>query len=63
MIASYWRAGLRSAQKNKPPGAFLTTYAPGGKTPAEGELFRNPDLADTYTLARWKKVATLSIVA
>ena len=26
----------------------LRTYAPGGRTPAEGELFRNPDLARTY---------------
>ncbi|HEY2341766.1 MAG TPA: gamma-glutamyltransferase [Chthoniobacteraceae bacterium] len=49
VIASYWRAGLRSALKNKPPGAFLATYTPNGKAPTEGELFRNPDLANTYT--------------
>ena len=29
------------------------TYMPGGHTPAEGEIFRNPDLANTYeTLAK-----------
>ncbi|HEY2342196.1 MAG TPA: gamma-glutamyltransferase, partial [Chthoniobacteraceae bacterium] len=48
VIASYWKAGLRSALKNKPPGAFLATYTPDGKAPAEGEIFRNPDLAATY---------------
>ncbi len=26
------------------------TYAPGGKTPAQGEIFKNPDLARTYEL-------------
>ncbi|MFM8375628.1 MAG: gamma-glutamyltransferase, partial [Phenylobacterium sp.] len=29
---------------------FRRTWAPGGKTPAEGEVFANPDLARTYDL-------------
>ena len=28
----------------------LRTYAPGGKAPGEGDVFRNPDLARTYRL-------------
>ncbi len=28
---------------------FRQTYMPSGKTPAKGEIFRNPDLARTYT--------------
>ncbi|MGA8043970.1 MAG: gamma-glutamyltransferase family protein [Terracidiphilus sp.] len=28
----------------------LHTYAPGGKAPGEGDVFRNPDLAHTYRL-------------
>lgn len=47
VIASYWKSvrvyeGL--------PGAALSTWAPDGKPPAEGEVFRNPDLAKTYAL-------------
>jgi gamma-glutamyltranspeptidase / glutathione hydrolase len=29
---------------------FLKVWAPGGRTPAEGEVFRNPALAHTYRL-------------
>ena len=29
------------------PG-FAQTYMPGGKTPSKGEVFKNPDLANTY---------------
>lgn len=32
------------------PGAFLATFAPGGRAPAKGEIFRNPDLANTLAL-------------
>jgi len=47
VIASYWKSvrvyeGL--------PGAALSTWAPGGKAPAAGEVFRNPDLAKTCAL-------------
>ncbi len=46
-ISYLWGIGVRNAQADKFPGAFLATYAPGGKAPAEGEIFRNPDLART----------------
>ena len=37
------------AASRKPQNA-LHTWAPNGKTPSEGEMFRNPDLARTYGL-------------
>ncbi|MCH8851847.1 MAG: gamma-glutamyltransferase [Planctomycetes bacterium] len=49
LIAYYWRSGRRLS---KYPN-FADTYLPGGKAPAKGEIFRNPDLARTYeTLAK-----------
>jgi len=47
-IAYLWAIGVRNAQADQLPGAFLATYAPNGKAPAKGEIFRNPDLAATY---------------
>ena len=49
-IAYQWSIGVRYAQADKFPGAFLEVYAPGGKAPAEGEIFRNPALAHTLGL-------------
>ena len=49
-IAYLWSIGVRNAQAEKLPGAFLDVYAPGGKAPAEGEIFKNPALARTLTL-------------
>jgi gamma-glutamyltranspeptidase/glutathione hydrolase len=46
-IAYGWGVGVRYAQADKFPGAFLATYAPNGAAPKEGEIFRNPALADT----------------
>lgn len=48
LIAYYW--GRSVPLLSRQPGAFAATYAPGGKAPATGELFRNPDLAKTYAL-------------
>jgi len=49
-IAFGWAIGVRYAQTDKFPGAFLATYAPNGRAPTEGEIFKNPDLANTLAL-------------
>ncbi|MBI3885546.1 MAG: gamma-glutamyltransferase [Opitutae bacterium] len=49
-IAYLWNIGVRNAQADKFPGAFLDVYAPGGKAPREGEIFKNPALAHTLRL-------------
>jgi len=50
LIAFYWDLGVRGAQAELLPGAFLDVYAPGGRAPACGEVFRNAALADSYAL-------------
>jgi len=50
LIAYYWAMGVQIALADKLPGAFLETYAPGGHAPGYGGIFKNADLADTYTL-------------
>ena len=49
-IAYLWNIGVRNAQADKFPGAFLDVYAPGGRAPKEGEIFKNPALAHTLRL-------------
>jgi gamma-glutamyltranspeptidase / glutathione hydrolase len=49
-IGAMWALGVRRAKGDKFPGAFLETFAPGGRAPAEGEIFRNPALANTLRL-------------
>jgi gamma-glutamyltranspeptidase/glutathione hydrolase len=44
LIAYYMKAGAATLQDY--PG-FRETYMPGGRTPAKGEIFRNPALAGT----------------
>jgi gamma-glutamyltranspeptidase/glutathione hydrolase len=44
VIAAMWTIGGRHREK---PG-FAAAYLPGGRTPREGEIFRNPALADAY---------------
>jgi gamma-glutamyltranspeptidase/glutathione hydrolase len=46
-IAYGWALGVQAAQADKFPGAFLSTYAPNGAAPKKGEIFKNPDLANT----------------
>lgn len=48
LIAYYWARSVPLLGKE--PGAFMATFAPGGRAPAKGELFRNPDLANTLSL-------------
>ena len=45
LIAFYW--GLSVPRLSKWPG-FSETFAPDGRAPREGEIFKNPRLADTY---------------
>jgi len=47
VIAYYWAAG--GARLKDEPN-FAKTYLPGGRAPKKGEIFRNPDLANTYRL-------------
>ncbi len=49
-IAGQWAGAVEGLGKLKLPGAFLDVYAPGGRAPAEGEVFRNPALARTLRL-------------
>jgi len=46
-IAYGWGIGVGLAQADKLPGDFLATYAPNGRAPVEGEIFKNPTLAST----------------
>ncbi|MCA9692843.1 MAG: gamma-glutamyltransferase [Myxococcales bacterium] len=55
VIAHYWakNAAVLARYPN-----FKTTFMPGGRAPARGELFRNPQLASTYErLARGGRAA------
>ncbi len=45
VIAYYWSYGSRKL-KNQPN--FAQTFLPGGQPPAKGDIFKNPDLANTY---------------
>jgi gamma-glutamyltranspeptidase / glutathione hydrolase len=49
-IAGLWAVGVQNARSRRLPGAFLDVYAPHGRAPAEGEVFRNPALARTLRL-------------
>ena len=54
LIAYYWNIGVQNARADRLPGAFLETFAPRGHAPACGEIFRNPDLANSYALLAQK---------
>ena len=45
VIAYYW---ARGPKRYADYPEFQALYAPGGKAPAAGDVFRNPELADTY---------------
>lgn len=53
-VAHYWGRGLaavRSTLEGRPEHAeWLRVFAPGGRAPSAGDLFRNPDAARTLRL-------------
>lgn len=55
LIAQYWKANTEGFEALHKEGVIeeidnmRRTYMPGGKAPAEGDIFRNPDLARTLT--------------
>ncbi|MBV9062946.1 MAG: gamma-glutamyltransferase family protein, partial [Alphaproteobacteria bacterium] len=58
LIAKYWKGNMEAFERNKglieelanAHHTYLIPDAHGGHTPAEGEIFRNPDLANTLTV-------------
>ncbi len=54
LIALYWKGNMAAFEKNKALIEELdnarATYLVDGRTPEEGEIFRNPDLAHTLSL-------------
>ncbi|HWD48973.1 MAG TPA: gamma-glutamyltransferase [Rhizomicrobium sp.] len=53
LISVYWKGNMAAFEKNKGLIEEMDnarhTYMPNGHTPAEGEIFKNPDLAQTLT--------------
>ncbi len=47
LIAYYWQRSVKMFKKYK---NFQKLYAPGGKILKKGDLFKNPELANTYRL-------------
>jgi gamma-glutamyltranspeptidase/glutathione hydrolase len=58
LISVYWKGNMAAFEKNKglieeldnARHTYLIADGHGGHTPAEGEIFRNPDLAHTLSL-------------
>ncbi len=48
VIANYWQNSVTTLSAQ--PGGFRDTFTIDGRAPAKGELFKNPDLANTYRL-------------
>src|ERR1700744_2198081 len=58
MLSTYWKGNMAAFAKNKllieesdnAKHTYLIPDANGGHTPAQGEIFKNPDLANTLTM-------------
>src|SRR6201985_180081 len=58
LISTYWKGNMAAFEKNKllieesdnAKHTYLIPDANGGHTPAQGEIFKNPDLANTLTM-------------
>ncbi len=54
LISVYWKGNMAAFEKNKglieEGDNAKHTYMPNGHTPAQGEIFKNPDLANTLTM-------------
>lgn len=48
LIAYYWN--LSVPRLSPQPGAFAETFTIDGKAPRKGQIFKNPDLANTYRI-------------
>jgi len=48
LIAYYWN--LSAPRLSRQPGAFAETFTIDGRAPRKGEMFRNPDLANTLRI-------------
>ena len=48
LIAFYWN--LSAPRLSPQPGAFKETFTNNGEAPNKGDIFKNPDLANTYRL-------------
>lgn len=48
LIAFYLKHNIQALEKQ--PGALRQTYTVNGKAPEKGDLFKNPDLANTYRI-------------
>ena len=62
LIALYWKNNMAALERQKALieelGNARATYLIGGRSPAEGEIFRNPDLANTLeALAKYGRDA------
>jgi gamma-glutamyltranspeptidase / glutathione hydrolase len=49
-IAHLWALEIQRYKAAPIPGGLLETYAPSGRAPAKGEIFKNPGLAHTYRI-------------
>ncbi len=58
LISAYWKGNMAAFEKNKglieesdnAKHTYLIPDGHGGHTPAQGEIFKNPDLANTLTM-------------